>query len=502
MTEFDKFRLYALRLFVFYRWLFAFVGIVAVILSTVFVGSSNNFNLPVLQLLIFFVSLIVVNFLPYFLLTAIAKKPSRFSITWSAYFTLIYDLLFVIVLVYLLGGPSLTSGFFFFWPILVAVVLFDFWLPIFTALTSSLIMFFLVFLEKEGFVTYFSNPVVMDWAGFDDKYNSVLNFSLLYILAGVILAYNYHLVKPVKIFKAHEVALPTEHTENNEKKEEWVRHMNEKLETAIRQLHSKDLELKLAKQQLEKLEQAKSKFISVTTHQLRTPLSAIKWTFNMMLSGQLGQISSDQETFLSKGYESTQRMIGIVNNLLNLDHIGTDQTDLTTAMVQLPELVEKVAFEFENQLESKKISLIIKKPDRQLPEVEIDPSKIRMVVENLLDNAIKYTPTDGQVTIKIKDDRINSVHPSLEVAVEDSGMGIPEEEQKKIFHKFFRASNAVAAEPDGTGIGLFIAKDIIERHNGTMWFESAPDRGTIFHFTLPLRHESKSVSKPQDQSIE
>src|SRR5690606_27730636 len=119
--------------------------------------------------------------------------------------------------------------------------------------------------------------------------------------------------------------------------------------------------------------------------------------------------------FLSKGYESTQRMISIVNNLLNLDHIGTDQGELSTTMVKLPELIEKVAFEFENQLESKQISLIIKKPDREMPEVEIDPSQIRMVLENLIDNAIKYTKKDGQVTIKIKDDRINSVNPSMEI---------------------------------------------------------------------------------------
>src|SRR5690606_260240 len=126
-----------------------------------------------------------------------------------------------------------------------------------------------------------------------------------YMVTAIIFAFNYHLVKPVKIFQAHRpLTEPIEVGDEKKAQDQWIAKMNEKLEQANRQLHSKDLELKLAKQQLEKLEQAKSKFISVTTHQLRTPLSAIKWTFNMMLSEQLGQITDDQKTFLSKGYES------------------------------------------------------------------------------------------------------------------------------------------------------------------------------------------------------
>lgn len=489
MTELDKFKLFALKRFIFFRWLFAFFGIATVILIYTLIG-SESLNLPILELLVFFVILIALNVAYYFIFSLLSKRANHNKINWLSYLNIGLDLLMVTSLIYLLGGPGLFNGFFFFIPIIEAVVLFNFWSPFFTALASGIILNSFLFLEQNFGLTYVSQAT---GAGFDDfnaQFVYLAGFSLAYLFCGILFAYNYHLVRPVKIFQAHNQPIETSPNKVKEDldKREWVEKMNEKLELSNRELHAKDLELKLAKDQLEKLEQAKSKFISVTTHQLRTPLSAIKWTFNMMLEGQLGPINEEQKSFLSKAYESTQRMISIVNNLLNLDHIGTDQTDLSTALVEIVKLVETIAFEFENQLESKQISLIIKRPDRALPNVEVDPSQIRMVMENLIDNAIKYTPKGGQVTIKIKDDRINSVHPSLEVVVEDSGIGIPEEEQKKIFHKFFRASNAVSVEPDGTGIGLFIAKDIIERHGGTMWFESIFEKGTSFHLTLPLKY--------------
>jgi len=500
MTEFDKFRLYALRRFVFFRWLFAFVGIVTIILVSVAWGQQINLNFSIFHLLAFFVALILINFLPYFVIDVISKRASSRRVFILACGSLFFDFVMVLVLVYLLGGPGLLSGFFLFWPIISSVVLFSFWAPFFTALISGVSIFAFGFLERMDILHYLSSGTESFFVETEGDILFLAAYAVLYIVTAIVFAFNYHLVKPVKIFQAHRpLTEPIEIGDEKKAQDQWIAKMNEKLEQANRQLHSKELELKLAKQQLEKLEQAKSKFISVTTHQLRTPLSAIKWTFNMMLSGQLGQVTDDQQTFLSKGYESTQRMISIVNNLLNLDHIGTDQSELSTAMVKLPELIEKVAFEFENQLESKQISLIIKKPDREMPEVEIDPSQIRMVLENLIDNAIKYTKKEGQVTIKIKDDRINSVNPSMEIVVEDSGIGIPEEEQKKIFHKFFRASNAVSVEPDGTGIGLFIAKDIIERHGGTMWFESVAQKGTSFHLTLPLRQEKLKVDSENTQ---
>jgi signal transduction histidine kinase len=120
-----------------------------------------------------------------------------------------------------------------------------------------------------------------------------------------------------------------------------------------------------------------------------------------------------------------------------------------------------------------------------MPAVELDPIKISVVVENLVDNALKYTRKEGQVTVEINDDKMNSARPAVEVVVTDSGIGIPPGDQPKIFQRFFRSPSAVKVVTDGSGLGLFIAKDIVENHGGEIWFASKENEGTQFHFTLP-----------------
>ncbi len=262
--------------------------------------------------------------------------------------------------------------------------------------------------------------------------------------------------------------------------------INQEFEVYAKQLFDKDFELALANKRLENLEQAKSKFISVTTHQLRTPLSAIKWTLHMLLGGILGKINDEQQNFIQKAYDSTQRTITIINNLLNVDYIESDKSDYNFIPIKLPELIDSIIFEFTNQAESKKIKLSFTKPTNQLPEVMADPVKMGMVLENLIDNAMKYTRENGRVTISLSDARINSARSVLEVIISDTGVGIPVADRDKIFHRFFRGSNAISLEPDGTGLGLFIGHDIIKKHGGEIWFESREGEGTNFHFTLPV----------------
>ena len=268
-----------------------------------------------------------------------------------------------------------------------------------------------------------------------------------------------------------------------------LKKLNSELESQTRALQAKGLELTLANQRLEKLEEAKSKFVTVTTHQLRTPLAAIKWTFNMIIAGQLGPISSEQKEVLEKGYQSTERMIKIVNDILSVDKIEIDQKDYQFSAVHLEDLIESLLYEFSNQAESKQIKLTFKKPGKPLPPAEVDALKLRIVLENLIDNAIKYNKLGGEVEVGIDDSKINTTRNSLEIMVKDTGIGIPPEERAKIFNKFFRASNAVKTEPDGSGLGLYLAKDIIEKHHGTIRFETG-DMGTVFHLELPLHQLS------------
>ncbi len=284
-----------------------------------------------------------------------------------------------------------------------------------------------------------------------------------------------------KKLESNQVLLPTAVKEDVSS----LKKVNAELETQARALQAKELELTLANQRLEKLEEAKSKFVAVTTHQLRTPLSAIKWTFNMVIAGQLGPISAEQKEVLDKGYQSTERMIKIVNDLLSVDKIEIDQKDYEFTPIQLEDLIESLLFEFSNHAESKHIELTIKKPGKPLPPVDVDPLKLRVVLENLIDNAIKYNRPNGKVEVALDDEKINTTRNSVEIIISDTGIGIPSEERAKIFNKFFRASNAVKTEPDGSGLGLYLAKDIIEKHKGTLRFETG-ETGTKFYLELPL----------------
>lgn len=266
--------------------------------------------------------------------------------------------------------------------------------------------------------------------------------------------------------------------------------VNKEFETKNRELYAKELELTMANKRLQSLEEAKSKFVSVTTHQLRTPLAAVKWTFDMAVKGQLGPVNEEQKKFLNQGLTSANRVISIVNDLLKVDSIDSERSDFEFKPSDITALIDNVIFEFANHAKSKDIKLIFSKPANELPFIDMDSNKIRMVLENLIDNAIKYNPTGGQVLIKLSDSLINSAEGSLEISITDSGIGIPKGEEEKIFQKFFRAGNAIKQEPDGSGLGLYIARDIIEKHGGAIWFENKTSGGTAFTFTLPL-HQKK-----------
>ncbi|MFA6416483.1 MAG: HAMP domain-containing sensor histidine kinase [Candidatus Paceibacterota bacterium] len=265
---------------------------------------------------------------------------------------------------------------------------------------------------------------------------------------------------------------------------------NKDLAATTRALSSKEFELINANRRLRDLENAKGKFVSVTTHQLRTPLAGIKWTFDMLQKEQLGPISPDQRQFIDKGVVSTQKMIQIVNDLLHINLSEDTSADtLTIEPVDISALVEEVAAEFFSPAESKKINLTVSKPAGALPPVMADRGKIKMSLENLVDNAIKYTPKAGQVTVTVDDKNLNSANPTMELSVRDSGIGISKADQHKIFQKFFRSTGAVAVEPDGSGLGLYIVKDIIEKHQGSIWFESETGQGTTFYLSLPLKQK-------------
>lgn len=263
---------------------------------------------------------------------------------------------------------------------------------------------------------------------------------------------------------------------------EKVRQIVAEQEKGAQLLVRRDLELTRANERLRKLDEIKSGFISVVAHQLRTPLSGIKWTLNLLLNGDMGPLQNEQKTFLLKAYESNDRMIALVNDMLGADRIESGKVRYSFASVDLRDMVDSILFELLPQAQAKGVSIHFAARSESLLKVRADPEKMRAVFQNLLDNSIKYSLAQGNIEIGMKPGN----HDEVLVWVKDDGIGIPKEQQKNVFERFFRAKNAVKAETDGSGLGLFIVRSIIERHGGRIWFESAEGKGVTFYFTVPV----------------
>ncbi len=232
------------------------------------------------------------------------------------------------------------------------------------------------------------------------------------------------------------------------------------------------------------VERLKTEFVSLAAHQLRTPLSAIKWTLRMLLDGDLGEITKEQKDFIEKTYQSNERMISLINDLLNVTRIEEGRYLYRPQLAQIEEVVQFVITSYQDEVKKKKLKLEFKKPTKKLPEVKIDIEKMRLAIQNFLDNAIRYTPSGGKVTVSIRDTK-----KSIEFQIQDTGIGIPKDQQERVFTKFFRAANAIRSETEGSGLGLYITKNIIEAHGGKTWFESEEGKGATFYFTIPIKEK-------------
>jgi PAS domain S-box-containing protein len=231
------------------------------------------------------------------------------------------------------------------------------------------------------------------------------------------------------------------------------------------------------------IDKMKSEFISIAAHQLRTPLSAIKWVIKMVLDGDVGKLNEEQKEFLKKGYDSNERIIGLVNDMLNVSRIEEGRFGYTFNKENFYDLIDGINKHVSNAMESRSIKFELDIP-KKLPNVYMDKTKMDLALTNLVENAIKYTPEYGKILLKVE-----LGEKFIKVRVKDNGVGIPKKDQPKLFSKFFRAENVIRMQTEGSGLGLFMVRNIIKRHGGEITFESKEGQGTEFVFTLPINEE-------------
>jgi PAS domain S-box-containing protein len=229
------------------------------------------------------------------------------------------------------------------------------------------------------------------------------------------------------------------------------------------------------------IDKAKSEFVSLASHQLRTPTTSINWYSEMLLGEEVGPLNQKQKQYCQEIHHGNQRMIELMNALLTVSRIELGTFIIEPTLISISDIAEDVLEELQTLIIEKKLQ-VDKEYDSENSIIASDATLIRIVFQNLLANAVEYSQKEGVIRVAIK-----KTHSGIQIKIADNGCGVPPEAQGKLFLKFFRASNAQITKPDGTGLGLYIAKSIVEALGGTISFKSKEDVGTEFVVALPER---------------
>jgi len=251
---------------------------------------------------------------------------------------------------------------------------------------------------------------------------------------------------------------------------------------------------------LKEIDKAKTEFVSLATHQLRTPLAMVSWYTEMLLLGDMGSMNEDQKRYLEKIYAGNKRMVDLVNALLNISRLELGTFRVESEITDIVKFAEGVIDEQRQQIKDKDIDFQFhSSPD--IPLLKVDRKLLQIIFQNVLSNSIRYTPQKGKIMISFSIDKENK---NVLIKISDSGCGIPKNQQNKIFTRLFRADNAVERDPDGTGLGLYLVNLIMGHTGGKVWFESpslnpdevvftAENPGTVFYISLPLKGMNKKI---------
>ena len=453
------------------RWYYALLGY----FLGVIIPNRDIASMPVTILTLFFIFVLGSNVFFLFFLRRRGEALTEKELDIVNRSQVAIDLIFFfIVLLMTQGGIGNSAHSFFFIPIVVSMILFGFRGAIIIAVTSGLLLFSAVLVQEGIFDAFFlKEPMELSSQNMIALAHASIIF-LLYLLVGFFGGYMSRLLNARDKLLLEQIKKEGGHVKRLEE-------LTKEFDQSAKLLVRRDLQLSSANEKLTQLDKMKSEIISIVAHQLRTPLSAIKWTLKILIDGDVGPVSPEQKALLSKGFESNERMIGLVNDVLAVDRLESGKIKYEFIPVQFEELVQDMIRSLLPLATQNNIRVEFSSPETLLPKIKIDPDKMHDVLQNLIDNAIKYTMSGGTVSVGIAMDG-----DLLHFWVKDSGIGIPEEEKEKIFLRFFRAENAVHTKTEGSGLGLFIAQSIVKRHGGEIWFESELNVGTTFHVTLPF----------------
>lgn len=261
--------------------------------------------------------------------------------------------------------------------------------------------------------------------------------------------------------------------------------LNTEMESVGKLLVRRDLELTRANERLRELDAVKSEFISIVAHQLRTPLTTIRWTYDLLAEQEVGALNTEQEHAVSGGLKTTIYLIDLVNDLLNVARIEEGRFDFVFKSCSMAQLMTSLVAQFEKNALARSVELVLEMDANSIPEIPIDEDKMIVALGNLIDNAIKYTDVKGRVTVRVS----KRDEETIQIDVADNGIGIPKTQSSRLFSKFFRADNAKLFNTVGSGLGLYISQNIIKNHDGAIKVRSEEDEGSTFTVTLPIKRE-------------
>jgi signal transduction histidine kinase len=302
-----------------------------------------------------------------------------------------------------------------------------------------------------------------------------------YILLGNKLSGNLYSNQDTKILEiiADELVIAVQNALRFEEIQNFAATLQAKVTEATKQLRHSNEKLK-------QMDETKDDFISMASHQLRTPLTSVKGYVSMVLDGDAGKITAQQRKLLDQSFISSQRMVYLIADLLNVSRLKTGKFVIDNHPTNLSDVVESELSQLTETAKGRGLKLVYEKP-KDFPSLELDETKVRQVIMNFADNAIYYTPDGGTITVALADKP-----SSIELTIADNGIGVPKAMQHHLFTKFYRADNAKKARPDGTGLGLFMAKKVIAAQGGALIFHSEEGKGSTFGFSFPKTKQTVS----------